>query len=367
MSCHPFPMLPRILSAITNTESPEPGTMVLQTINFSGTLLRVFNGSALAGYPNLKTLNISGGKLTTITDEGFQSTPLLENLDVSGSPLKDFPNDLLRGLVSLKVVFSDNYKLCCEAMLPDDFDLNKCHAKQDLLASCKDLLKSNVYRVFLWLFASLSVVGNVGSFAAKLYFGNKGAGLGSFRIFVSNLSMADFFMGVYLFIVGVADQIYRGEYLWFGEQWKESTVCKVAGFLSLMSSEVSAFIICLITLDRFLALRFPLSSLHFSRSSALAACAIVWVVGIALAMVPLLPVTSRCEFYSQTGICIPLPFTTSERFHGYHYSFSVMIILNFVLFLLIAVCQASVYWSSRSNSIFSSTKTGPETPPLRAA
>ena len=29
-------------------------------------------------------------------------------------------------------------------------------------------------------------------------------------------------MGVYLAIVGVADQIYRGEYLWYGDQWKES-------------------------------------------------------------------------------------------------------------------------------------------------
>ena len=346
------------LLAITNTESPEPGTMVLQTINFSGTLLRVYNGSALAGCPNLKTLNISGSKLTTITDEGFQSTPLLENLDVRDSPLKDFPTDLLRDLVSLKVVHADNYKLCCEAMLPEAFDLKKCYAEEDLLASCKDLLKSNVYRVFLWLFASLSVVGNVGSFVARLYLGNRGAGLGSFSIFVTNLSMADFFMGVYLAIVGVADEIYRGEYLWYDDQWKESTVCKIAGFLSLMSSEVSAFIICLITLDRFLALRFPFSSLHFSRSSALAACAIVWVVGIALATVPLLPMTSPWEFYSQTGMCIPLPFTTSERFHGYDYSFSVMIILNFALFLLIAVGQAFIYWSVRSNSISSSTKTG---------
>ena len=277
---------------------------MLQTINLSGTLLRVYNCSALAGYPNLKTLNISGSVLTTITDEGFQSTPLLGNLDVRDSPLKDFPSDLLRGLVSLKLVYSDNYKLCCEAMLPEDFDWNKCYAEEDLLASCKDLLKSKVYRVFLWLFASLSVVGNVGSFVARLYIGDKSAGLGSFRIFVSNLSLADFFMGVYLFIVGVADQIYRGEYLWYEDQWKESTVCKIAGFLCLMSTEVSAFIICLITLDRFLALRFPLSSLHFSRSSALAACAIVWVFAISLATVPLLPVTSHWEFYSQTG-CSP--------------------------------------------------------------
>ena len=170
-------------------ESRGPGTMVLQTINLSGILLRVYNGSALAGYPNLKTLNISGSVLTTITDEGFQSTPLLENLDVRGSPLKDFPNDLLRDLVFLKVVHADNYKLCCEAMLPKDFDWNKYYAEQDLLASCKDLLKSNVYRVFLLLFAPLSVVGNVGSFVVRLFLGNKGAALSSFSIFVTNLCM----------------------------------------------------------------------------------------------------------------------------------------------------------------------------------
>ena len=346
------------LSSITNTVLQGPGTLMLETINLSGIIVDVFNGSAMAGCPNLKTFNISRSKLTTIDDEGFKSTPLLENLDVSGSPLKDFPTDLLKHLAYLKVVHADNYKLCCEAMLPEDFNLDNCHAKQDLVASCEDLLKSNVYRAFLWIFALLSIVGNVGSFVARLYLSNNGVGLGSFNIFVTNLSIADFFMGVYLAIVGVADQIYRGKYLWYGDQWEKSTVCKIAGFLSLMSSEVSAFIICLITLDRFLVLRFPLSSLHFSRSSALRACAVIWAIGIALATVPLLPMVSHWDFYSQTGICIPLPFTSSESFQGYHYSFSVMIILNFVLFLLIAVGQAIIYWSVRSNSISSSKKTG---------
>ena len=346
------------LSSITNTVPRDPGMMVLQTISLSGTCLNVYNGSALAGCPNLKTLNMSWSTLTTISDEGFRSTPLLENLDVRGSLLKDFPSDLLRGLVSLKVVHAHNYTLCCEEILPEDFDRNKCHAEQDLLSSCENLLKSNVHRVFMWIVASLSVVGNVGSFVARLYLFNKDAGLENFNTFVNNLSVADFSMGVYLAIVEVADQLYSGEYFRYDDQWKKGAVCKIAGFLSLMSSEVSAFIICLITLDRFLALRFPFSRLHFSRSSALAACAIVWVVGIALATVPLLPVTSHWEFYSQTSICIPLPFATDERFQDYHYIFSVMIILNFMLFLLIAVGQAFIYWSVCSNSISSSTKTG---------
>nr|KAG5696489.1 hypothetical protein BaRGS_016528 [Batillaria attramentaria] len=158
-------------------------------------------------------------------------------------------------------------------------------------------------------------------------------------------------MGVYLAIVGVADRMYQGTYLWNDTLWKTSTACKVAGFLSLLSSEVSAAIICLITLDRFLVLRFPFrQELHLRKRSAQVACAVTWTLGIVIAAVPLLPITSHWQFYSQNGICIPLPIT-QNNFPGQDYSFGIMIVLNFVLFVLIAAGQAFIYWSIRSNSM----------------
>nr|KAG5698846.1 hypothetical protein BaRGS_019698 [Batillaria attramentaria] len=163
-------------------------------------------------------------------------------------------------------------------------------------------------------------------------------------------------MGVYLVVIGVADRLYQGNYLWKDREWKHSTACKAAGFLSLLSSEVSAFIICLITLDRFLVLRFPFSHFRFERRSARVACVIVWAVGFVLAAVPLFPVTSHWEFYSQTGICIPLPITSND-FAGHTYSFSVVIILNFVLFVMIAAGQVFIYWSIRTNSMTASDTT----------
>ena len=126
--------------------------------------------------------------------------------------------------------------------------------------------------------------------------------------------------------------------------------CKVAGFLSLLSSEVSAFVIWLITLDRFIVLHFPFSTVRFHRVSAAVACLIIWLVGVLLALVPLLPVTSHWEFYSQTGICIPLPVTRKD-FEGKNYSFGIFIIFNFVLFMLIATGQAFIYWSVRKNAL----------------
>ena len=134
---------------------------------------------------------------------------------------------------------------------------------------------------------------------------------------------------MYLTIIGVADRLFQGTYLWEDITWRDSVACKVAGFLSLLSNEVSAFIICLITLDRFLVLRFPFKTLHFKIKSAHVTCGLVWVVVTALAAVPLLPMTSHWSFYGQTGICIPLPITRSD-YAGHDYAYGVMIIFNSV-------------------------------------
>nr|KAG5694690.1 hypothetical protein BaRGS_010016 [Batillaria attramentaria] len=53
----------------------------------------------------------------------------------------------------------------------------------------------------------------------------------------------------------LADCHYLGTYLWEDTDWRHSPLspaCQAAGFLSLLSNQVSAFIVCLITLERFL-------------------------------------------------------------------------------------------------------------------
>ena len=70
--------------------------------------------------------------------------------------------------------------------------------------------------------------------------------------------------------------------------------------------------ICLITLDRFIVLRFPFTQVRFRRRSAMTACCVVWILGLTLAAVPLWPTNSHWNFYSQTGICLPLPITRTS-------------------------------------------------------
>ena len=121
----------------------------------------------------------------------------------------------------------------------------------------------------------------------------------------------------------------------------------MAGFLSLLSNEVSAFIICVITLDRFIVLRFPFSRVRLKHTSTLITCLFIWLTGVLLAALPLTPMTSHWRFYEQTGVCIPLPIT---RTNVQTYSFAIMIVLNFVLFVFIALGQVAIVLTVYSSS-----------------
>ena len=170
----------------------------------------------------LGTLNLSYSSVTSIGKNALDSMMHTIILDMVGTPVMTYPDDVLKKLDQLEFVYTENYRLCCPVLLPDAFtDLNNCQAKEDLVASCDDLLKSNIYRVFLLIIALLSVLGNVVSFLTRISYLNKSK-MSSFGVFVSNLNIADFCMGVYLLIIFAADYSYRGLYVLRDIKWKTS-------------------------------------------------------------------------------------------------------------------------------------------------
>jgi hypothetical protein len=294
--------------------------------------------------------------LQKVTYEGLKRLPLLEELDFSSSPMQYFPTDVFLGLSRLKKLKKarvENYKLCCRALLPSHLDQRLCQAEEDEVSSCDDLLRSELYRVLSWAICCMSVVGNIFCLVFRSCV-QRNAGKSAFNLFVSNLCVADQLMGVYTAIIGIADTVFRGQYLAFERAWVISTACKAAGYLSLLSCEVSALTILLITIDRFIVLRFPFSTMRFNKMSAAVVLLVIWVIGVTLAAVPLLPVNSHWEFYSQSSICIPLP-VTRRTFAGREYSTGIIILLNFVLFLLIAGGKAFIYWSVQENAMVTNT------------
>ena len=303
----------------------------------------------------IKVLSQRNTKIQQIEPRAFgQWLKSLERLDIRGNRLNSFHIDTFFGLSSLQVLDTDDPRMCCVFFLRNAFCEASCSAPRDELSSCSDLLRSSFFRSSLWTLALMAVVDNVAVLAYGLCVRKKDTSSG-YRLFVNNLCVSDLLMAAYLIIVGSADAALRGQFFRRQAGWTESVLCHVAGFVALLSSEASAFLICLITLDRLLVLRSPLSfSLHMTARSASVASAAAWVLGVVLAAVPTLPLGSGWEFYGHTAICIPLPITR-RHFSGKYYAFGVFIVFNFMLFTLIVVGQLLIYRAVRSNSINSST------------
>ena len=295
----------------------------------------------LAGLKHLKTLALTNTDLVSIADRAFSSLTKLTTLDLRSNRLEEYGSEIFWGIKDLQVLHTDDQKLCCQYF--HQTPLQKCDAPMDELSSCKDLLQSDFFRVFLWLLAVLAMTGNAGVLIYRMMADEKNTPP-AFRVLVKNLCASDFLMGVYMMIIGAADVQFRNKYVEEEADWRHSVACKVAGVLAFLSSEVSAFVICLITLDRLLVICFPLKSrLHLESKSATITCGCLWVTCLVLAVVPLIV---GLEFYNQNGICLPLPITR-HQFSGQLYAFSIFVVLNFLLFVLIGGGQMVIYRAVR--------------------
>ncbi|KAL8612858.1 hypothetical protein ACOMHN_038113 [Nucella lapillus] len=337
------------LSQVLGVVTPQQPSCSLHSLDLSGTALQSLDTHNFTCFSRLRLLNLSGSGVQRVSPAGLRPFGRLEKVDLRGCAVRDFSRGLLERQSQLQALWADNYKLCCPAVLPAGFATANCFAPSDEISSCDTLLRSDFFRLFLYFYAFLALTGNAGSFLYRTFVNRAERKLG-FGIFVAHLCLSDSLMGVYLAAIGVADRLYAGSYLWEDLAWRQSAVCQAAGFCSLLSSEVSTFLICLITVDRFLVLRFPFSRVRFRQRSAQTACVACWLTGLALALVPLLPPAAHWRFYQQSSICLPLP-VTRQPFAGRPYSMGVMVLLNSILFLLIAAGQAFIYRAIGHNSV----------------
>ena len=86
---------------------------------------------------------------------------------------------------------------------------------------------------------------------------------------LSNLAVSDLLMGVYMLVIASAD-IYFGKYFSMqSEMWRTSATCRITGAISIISSEASVFFVTLISIDRFICIRFPFSKHKLNKKISL--------------------------------------------------------------------------------------------------
>lgn len=192
------------------------------------------------------------------------------------------------------------------------------------------------------------------------------------NLLIVNLAVSDLLMGVYMIIIGSADAFYGHQYYLHGEEWREHGMCKLAGILSVLSSEASVFLVTFISIDRFLCIVFPFGTLRFHRSSAIKVVILVWTLAVSLSIIPTILSDHIDGFYGLSDVCIGLPLVTTARNvtmtidesnndgfvyqivegdEGPLWGFSIFlfIVLNLLCFLIVFLCYAAIFFSVKNS------------------
>nr|XP_034314027.1 relaxin receptor 2 [Crassostrea gigas] len=331
----------------------------LRTLNLAFNQIHTINRMAFENLVSLTKLNLTGNKLKSLDPTRFVALAKLTIFDLSGNGLENLECDAFKGLESVKYVHinnnkltvsrtmfqglcnlewlqTDSYIICCAK--PLTVDSSKCISPKDSISSCEQLINVGFLAQMIWYMALFSVIGNAYVIYYRIQGGIKGNA--SQGVFVLHLSVSDFLMGMYLFIIAIADLEYRNIYGFNDGEWRYSTTCTIAGLLATTSSEASVIFIFLITIERYIVLKHPFSAgLVKKRRLILFVTLVAWLIAILFSVVPYLVYS---DFYSRSTVCISLPLTPG-KVSGWEYSTFLFIGFNMFIFMAIVIGQLLIY------------------------
>ncbi|KAJ0172848.1 hypothetical protein K1T71_011987 [Dendrolimus kikuchii] len=209
---------------------------------------------------------------------------------------------------------------------------------------CVDLFDWWTLRCGVWAVFLLALLGN-GTVVFVLVFSRSRIDVP--RFLVTNLAAADFFMGIYLGFLAVVDAGTLGEFRAHAIAWQMSGGCRLAGFLGVLSSELSVFTLAVITLERNYAITHAMHlNKRLSLRHAAAVMAVGWAFSLLAAALPLFGVSD----YRKFAVCLPFETGTPVAL-GYVVS---LLAINGVAFLVLLGCYLKMYCAIRGSQAWNS-------------
>ncbi|XP_049878273.1 lutropin-choriogonadotropic hormone receptor-like [Pectinophora gossypiella] len=209
---------------------------------------------------------------------------------------------------------------------------------------CVDLFDWWTLRCGVWAVFLLALLGN-GTVVFVLVWSR--SRLDVPRFLVTNLAAADFCMGVYLGLLAVVDAGTLGEFRAHAVAWQLSAACRLAGFLGVLSSELSVYTLAVITLERNYAITHAMHlNKRLSLRHAAAVMAVGWAFSLTAAALPLLGVSD----YRKFAVCLPFETSTPTSL-GYVVA---LLVINGVAFLVLLGCYLKMYCAIRGSQAWNS-------------
>ena len=324
---------------------------------------------------HLRYLDMSGNKLNSFDARLYfvnNSMKHLDIVDMRRNKLQMVNHDSFSGFGNSTQILVDNDATCCFV------ETGNCTATipGSQFLTCGRLLSNQVQRVAMWILGIFAVFSNayvlVYRFRRRHVRDNKVQ-----LLLISNLSLSDFIMGIYMIIIASADVYYRGYFP--SEAWRSSITCKIAGTLSILSSEASVFFVTLISVDRFMGIRFTYSKSRLDTASSRIAVTSLWALAILLSITSTILTVIDPDYYDVSEVCTGLPLSTRHIFQtkywqydlgikdsegevivfnntldiivgarpGIYFGIAVFTSVNFLCVLTVLICYVGIFMSVR--------------------
>ncbi|KRZ06463.1 Follicle-stimulating hormone receptor [Trichinella zimbabwensis] len=237
-----------------------------------------------------------------------KSTVTIYNSSWGSSKFQETPNSAKKSRkksptsTSIKWFKQPAYmNMCIREQLLSTLEMIECTPNPDALNPCEDVAGTILVRIFIWIVGLGTIFGNF--FVLLLFFTHRdGLYIGVTTFFMTNLAIADFCMGVYLVILAVEDAKTAGSYYNFALDWQTGSGCKIAGFFTVFSSELSVVTMVLISLEIWYNTRSSFYGFKFQLKAAFSAELLAWCIAIIFATLPIFNVNT----YAATSICLPV-------------------------------------------------------------
>ncbi|KAJ8025211.1 hypothetical protein HOLleu_35354 [Holothuria leucospilota] len=142
---------------------------------------------------------------------------------------------------------SDGYSICC--FLNENVG---CFTPPSPFANCDGIFYSWVLRISVWVVSVVAIAINLmvlGGRCKPTRRQDPTAVKPTENVFLVNLAVADFLMGVYLLAIAIADAWFGADYFLHSEKWRLGTVCGIIGIIGVLSSVVSLLDLTIKTID----------------------------------------------------------------------------------------------------------------------
>ena len=203
---------------------------------------------------NLKRLfwvDISSNKLESLSKRFFVNVPNLYIFIIYDNPLNQLQHDIFMGII-IKIIHSKMMVVCC---------INKvdliCTETKDWFSSCNSLLPNVSVKVSFIIISLLILSTNMLSFLQV----RKSTVIGRpYLIIVSAVCFTNMSLALYFILHWFIDMSYGDTFVLIISKWKNSATCAFLFSLFLSFKFLQPFLLSLLSLARFMVVKYPFVS-----------------------------------------------------------------------------------------------------------